>query len=196
MQELEQINQEMDDLRQRMENALGVLDSLTEIQNQFVDLAKTYRSIQSWLKLNQSNAMPLPQLQQAIEQRLDTFEQDLKQLKLRGLHPDGESLEPFLRSHTIELESRLREDLKNALERMNRLSLSSLSEEKIDRLESQIVHQRTAIQDLSQKVKKINDWTIAALTIAILSLSIPIISSFLGTAPIDEPKTESGSEIK
>jgi hypothetical protein len=39
-----------------------------------------------------------------------------------------------------------------------------------------------------------NDWTIAALTIAILSLSIPIISSFLGTAPIDEPKTESGSE--
>jgi len=165
LQDLEQINQEMETLRQQMSNALKVVDSLSEIQNQFIDLAQTYHSFQAWLEQNQQNSLQksaLSDLQSQIEERIMHLQQEVEQVKqpIRALISTSDQPSDSILA----------------------LSLDQITKGfryRIDQLETIVFQQRTSLQLIEQQLSSLNVWVMLSLIIGMISLGIPLTKNFI-----------------
>lgn len=80
MKELEQVEQELADLRQRLEQSLDVLDNLSQVQIEFENLAKTHQQLRS----NSSGDVTrddFEHLEIVLHDRFAQFEQQIQTTK-------------------------------------------------------------------------------------------------------------------
>ena len=86
MNELEQVEQELGELRQQLEQAFGVLDALAQVQAEFEDLAKTHQTLKIYADESKINNKSFGQFQEKVNERLIAMERMLEasQQELRG----------------------------------------------------------------------------------------------------------------
>ena len=82
--DLEQVEQELAELRNQLEQSFGVLDSLIKIQVQFDDLAQTYQKLKAHLDEVNATRKDVAQVQAAFDHRFAELEAFMKKLSHAG----------------------------------------------------------------------------------------------------------------
>jgi small-conductance mechanosensitive channel len=98
MHNLEYVEQELSELRQRLTQSVDMLDSLSNVQEEFENLARTHQLLRA--NVEESQTAGLEQLQSTIEERFAAVESRLETLDL-------ERLKEALREYLTDIETRL-----------------------------------------------------------------------------------------
>ncbi len=159
MRELENIEQELADLRSRFKQALEVLEGLAEVQAQFQDLSQTHLKLKEYVEIAAATLAEVDQAQSRMNQHFLELE--------KGVDARGDKF----RQELLEVRNELENADRNLSEKLAR-QMSYLSEgnqfdarhvERLERLEAHMYGAESYIRKLDRRLRTIRDILISVL---------------------------------
>jgi uncharacterized protein YfkK (UPF0435 family) len=182
---IDQLEQEIQTLRRRLEKSSVVLDGLSEVQSQFEDLAIIYRDLKK--KSAQNN----------IDERLFGLEKTLGNLReeLTTIQRDWQNPRDAIQVHLETAETRLRNELRAGLAQIEQSSgANSPHFEKIDKLDAHVRAIKAAGRETDKRSKMLQNWLLGTTVMAAVAILMPFflpMAQSQSTAPADStPSTE------
>jgi chromosome segregation ATPase len=179
---IDQLEQEIQTLRRRLEKSSVVLDGLSEVQSQFEDLAIVYRDIKK--KSTQLN----------IDERLGGLERTLGGLReeLTTIQRDWQNPRDAVQVYLDTAETRLRNELRAGLSQIEQSTgPSSAHMERIEKLDGQLRALKSVNRETDKRSKMLQNWligtTILAASAIVMPFMMPMVQSSTATAESTAP---------
>ncbi len=187
--ELSSLDQAMGGFRQQLEQSMGVLDNLARVEAQFSDLAHVYQSLRDSIRQMQEGAKTAAE----VEQRVLNFEKSLARLRsdLDTFQKDFENPRDAVQIYIDNLETRLRTELRAALNRIEQSGIGPAQVEKIEKMDSQVRTLKTNLRDAERRLQMMQSWLVATTLMAVVGLALPIVGPMIqpeATAPGPRPE--------
>jgi DNA repair exonuclease SbcCD ATPase subunit len=215
MNAIEHVEQELAELRRRLEQSFGVIDALVGIQTEFEDLAKTYQN----LKNGSNGADHLAQFRETVNRRLTDLEkviestrkenieelmnaqnelsaadrnlkaemlQQITKLKLEveglfsTLKDEWAQPKEAMQAYVSEFESRLRTELRSALNRMEQSGFSPQHLEKLDKLDTRLHALKGTMISTDKQVKSLRQGLTVAIILSLVAIALPVVLTLAG----------------
>lgn len=171
---IDQLEQEIQTLRRRLEKSSVVLDSLSEVQSQFEDLAIVYRDIKK--KSTQLN----------IDERLGGLERTLGGLReeLTTIQKDWQNPRDAVQVYLDTAETRLRNELRAGLSQIEQSTgPSSAHMERIEKLDGQLRAVKSLNREADKRSKMLQNWLIGTTILAATAIVVPFMMPMIQAAP-------------
>lgn len=179
---IDQLEQEIQTLRRRLEKSSVVLDGLSEVQSQFEDLALIYRDFKK--KSTQIN----------VDERLGGLEKTLGSLRdeLTTIQRDWQNPRDAVQVYLDTAETRLRNELRAGLTHIEQSTgPNSIHLEKIEKLDSQLRALKSVSRDGDKRLKMMQNWLIGTTIMAAVGIVMPFIMPLPQSTvtPAEPPQT-------
>lgn len=173
---LEQMDGQLAGLNQQLAKSASVLDELASIQLQFEDLAETYADFKAYAqRLQSEDGVGIVALRRDMDQRFQSLEKHLHEAQYRLVEGGGEDTREAVQIHIENLESRLRQELRGALSRIDQAGFSPVQIEKLDKLDIQMRGMRNALRTAERRGHMLQNGLVAVAIMAVMGLAMPLL---------------------
>jgi chromosome segregation ATPase len=209
----EQIQQELNQLKENLEASITALDSLETSKQQLTELIINYQSFQDSLATSQTQLREMTAKVTTLTQNLEDLEKitqssyhewksDLVKLQndfdlakqninsqfsnqLHSLKQEMDSKTRDFQQEIDNFKATFKQDLEKAIKQLGDLGFNPDNLKKIDKFSHQILETKTSIYELEKQVNSQKNWLIITILIALMALG------FSGTLIIVQLATQS-----
>ncbi len=173
---LERMDGQLAGLNQQLAKSASVLDELASIQLQFEDLAQTYADFKAYAqRLQSEGGAGIASLRRETEQRFQSMEKSLQDAQHRSTGEEGEEAREAVQIQIENLESRLRQELRGALNRIDQAGFSPVQLEKLEKLDIQMRGMRNALRSSERRERMLQNGLVAVAIMALMALGMPLL---------------------
>lgn len=187
--ELNTVEQAMLGFRQQIDQSMGILDNLAQVEAQFSDLAQLYQTLRTTIRQVQDDSRQMAEL----EQRLLALDGALQRLRadFTTFQGDCENPREAVQIYIDNLETRLRTELRAALNRLEQSGFGPAQIEKVDKVDTLVRGLKASARETERRLQLMQSWLVASSLVAIVALGLPLLTPFIqgtpsGTSPLTE----------
>ena len=186
MNQLENIEQEMVELRSQLKESFGVLENLGKIQTKFGELAETQKQFEEYTQQAKTTLEGINQnehtfherfneIETAIDSKWEEFHGEVLNVQEQGrntLEDIAQAKEKF--NQQLGELNNLKNDLRVTLNQLKESGLNPLNLQKLDKLDNQIRGAISYLHNMDKQMQMMRNWLVVSLLTAAIALSIPL----------------------
>lgn len=186
--ELNNVDQAMLGFRQQLDQSMGILDNLAQVEAQFSDLAQLYQTLRTTIRQVQDDSRQVAEL----EKRLATLEGALQRMRadFTAFQSDCENPREAVQIYIDNLETRLRTELRAVLTRLEQSGVGPAQVEKVDKVDSLVRGLKASSRETERRLQVMQSWLVAVSLVAIVALGLPLLTPFIQGTPSPMGDTE------
>lgn len=201
LNDLENLEQELQELKHNFDNFPVVLEDLIQIQHKFVDIAENYQQFQAYIQQAQQILTNIyekdqkfnsnfQQLKTEIETKWYDLNQEISEVQTetkRVVNQITESEQKF-QDKFLELDA-LKNDLRITLSQLKEAGFNPNNFQRIDKLENQIRNTRSSIGRIDQQATSTRNLVLGTILISVIALIMSTLHFFIKNEPQNQPQT-------